>query len=71
MIEGIWNFEQSNGSLFVDDLVLGDVLRGRAELGARAIGTSGLAFGGNCIYDGIGGNYHSIGGKLQLKIPID
>ena len=72
MIEGIWNFAESGGSLFVDDLVSGVDTRARAEFGLMLRTSDGLAAGASVDYDGLGSaDYHAVGGKVRVAVPIN
>lgn len=72
LLEGIWNFDQSNGELTLDDLVTNDGLRGRTELGVMLIASSGASLGAAVTYDGIGSDdFHAFGGRLRAKVPLN
>ena len=72
MIEGIWNFAQSRGSLFVDELVSGVDMRARAEVGLMLRAKDGFAAGASIDYDGLGSaDYHAVGGKVRVAVPIN
>lgn len=72
LLEGIWNFEQDNRLLTIDDLVTDDGLRGRAEAGVTLLASSGVSVGAAVTYDGIGSDdFHAIGGRFRAKVPLN
>jgi autotransporter-like protein len=72
LLEGIWNFEQSAGSLKIDDLAVGPEIRGRAEVGLMISTTNAVSFGASFSYDGIGsGDYHALGGRVRLRVMFN
>jgi autotransporter-like protein len=72
LVEGIWNFLRDGGSLSIDDLAVGDKVRGRAEAGIALRTPGGTAFGAAVSYDGIGSSdYQAVGGKLRVQVPFN
>ena len=72
LFEGIWNFAQSGGDIFIDDLVTSDEMRARAEVGLVVRTKEGLAAAASVDYDGIGSDdYSAIGGRLRLMVPFN
>ena len=72
LLEGIWNFEQSAGSVKLDDLANGPDVRARAEAGVMVVTGQGLSFGASFTYDGIGSaDFHAIGGKGRGRVPLN
>jgi outer membrane autotransporter protein len=72
LVEGIWNFLRDAGAVSVDDLAVGDKVRGRAEAGLSLRTPGGTAFGAAVSYDGIGSSdFQAVGGKLRVQVPLN
>ncbi len=71
-LQGIWSFA-GNGVDAVAGIPAGpDEMRGRVELGIRAIAASGLTVDLSGSYDGIGaGSWHAVSGMASISVPLN
>jgi outer membrane autotransporter protein len=71
-LQGIWNFT-GNGADVVAGVPAGpEEIRGRVELGMRAITPSGLTVDVSGSYDGIGaGSWHAVSGMASISVPLN
>lgn len=70
--EGIWNFESSGVSVVATTLASEEDVRGKVEVGFRALSVEGITLDASGSYDGIGtGDYHAVTGTGRLGIPLN
>ncbi|MHA1134617.1 MAG: hypothetical protein ACTSRM_10095 [Alphaproteobacteria bacterium] len=68
---GVWNFEDSGGFFVADTFATPDDFAGRLEGGALMYLPKGWSMRGTAAYDGIGGDYEAVSGKVWLNIPLN
>ncbi len=70
--EGIWNFQQSSTSVVATSLASREELRGKIELGFKAITASGVSLRVSGSYDGIGADdFNAVGGQATIRFPLN
>jgi outer membrane autotransporter protein len=71
-LEAIWNFDSSGTSLLAGTLASEEDVRGKVELGFRAMTIEGIRLDLSGSYDGIGADdYHAVSGSGHLNIPFN
>ncbi len=69
--EGIWNFEQSGTNLVAATLASQDDVRGKVDVGIRALTVLGLGMDISASYDGIGAqDFDAFTGEVRLRFPL-
>ena len=67
----LWDFKRDT-TVSIGGMDVGtEALRGKAELGASLTAANGVSLKVGVGYDGVGdGSYHSIDGKLSVRVPL-
>lgn len=69
-LQGIWNFDQEVAGALAGNLAGPEELRGRVDIGLRAVASQGLDLDLSAGYDGLGSSYRAVSGRVQVRLPL-
>ena len=70
-LQGIWNFDQEAAGALAGNLAGPEELRGRVDIGLRAVASQGLDLDLSAGYDGLGSSgYRALSGRAQVRVPL-
>jgi outer membrane autotransporter protein len=69
-LQGIWNFDQEAAGALAGNLAGPEELRGRVDIGLRAVASQGLDLDLSAGYDGLGSSYRAVSGRAQVRVPL-
>jgi outer membrane autotransporter protein len=70
-LQGIWNFDQEVSGALAGNLAGPQEVRGRMDVGLRAVATQGVDLDLSAGYDGLGSpRYQAVSGRVQVRVPL-